>query len=65
MATTLPALELHFWCQLRIASARQGLAPAPWPGTEGSARGSSLQYKLERARSETADQVRLLECNSV
>jgi hypothetical protein len=23
MATTLPALELHFWCQLRIASARR------------------------------------------
>ena len=26
MATTLPALELHFWCQLRIASARRNLS---------------------------------------
>ena len=28
MATALPALELHFWCQLRIASARPILGPS-------------------------------------
>ena len=28
MVTTLPALELHFWCQLRIASARPILGPS-------------------------------------
>ena len=27
MVTALPALELHFWCQLRIASARPILGP--------------------------------------
>ena len=27
MATALPALKLHFWCQLRIASARPILGP--------------------------------------
>ena len=36
MATALPALELHFWCQLRIASAhsqfwgRGGHVPEWW-----------------------------------
>ena len=28
MVTALPALELHFWCQLRIASARPILGPS-------------------------------------
>jgi hypothetical protein len=28
MVTTLPALELHFWCQLHIASARPILGPS-------------------------------------
>ena len=28
MVTALPALELHFWCQLRIASTRQILGPS-------------------------------------
>ena len=28
MATALPALELHFWCQLLIASARPILGPS-------------------------------------
>ena len=28
MATASPALELHFWCQLRIASARPILGPS-------------------------------------
>ena len=27
MVTASPALELHFWCQLRIASARPILGP--------------------------------------
>ena len=27
MATALPALKLHFWCQLRIASARPSADP--------------------------------------
>ena len=28
MVTALPGLELHFWCQLRIASARPILGPS-------------------------------------
>ena len=28
MVTALPALELHFWCQLRIASAQPILGPS-------------------------------------
>ena len=28
MVTALPALEVHFWCQLRIASARPFLGPS-------------------------------------